>query len=142
MGLVTLEYSITAHDGSKYTELVDISVKSEKTLSVDLYDGYLVSAKAGDVIKIADYLLIVTVDDFGAATQTREIKLTGEKITSGTANLSVSYKLIETATMEIVSMNDVAHDISLSGASSCNGAISTLSKKAGKELVNSLLSDI
>ena len=93
-------------------------------------------------IKIADYLLIVTVDDFGAATQTREIKLTGEKITSGTANLSVSYKLIETATMEIVSMNDVAHDISLSGASSCNGAISTLSKKAGKELVNSLLSDI
>ena len=75
-------------------------------------------------------------------TQTREIKLTGEKITSGAANLSVSYKLIETATMEIVSMNDVAHDISLSGASSCNGAISTLSKKAGKELVNSLLSDI
>ena len=42
-------------------------------------------------------------------TQTREIKLTGEKITSGAANLSVSYKLIETATMEIVSMNDVAH---------------------------------
>jgi curli biogenesis system outer membrane secretion channel CsgG len=93
-------------------------------------------------IKIADYLLIVTVDDFNAATRTKEIQLTGEKITTGSANLSVSYKLIETATMEILSMNDVSDDMSLGAGSSCNGVVSQLSKTVGKELVNSLLSDI
>ena len=93
-------------------------------------------------IKIADYLLIVTVDDFNASTQTKEIQLTGEKITTGAANLSVSYKLIETATMEIVSMNDVSEDMTLGAGSSCNGTVSHLSKKVGKELVDSLLADL
>ena len=93
-------------------------------------------------IKIADYLLIVTVDEFNAATQTKEIQLTGEKITTGSANMSVSYKLIETATMEIVSMNDVSEDTSLGAGASCNGTVSQLSKKVGKELVDALLSDL
>ena len=93
-------------------------------------------------IKIADYLLIVTVEDFNALTQTKEIQLTGEKITTGAANLSASYKLIETATMEIVSMNDVSEDMTLGADSSCNGTVSHLSKKISKELVDSLLADL
>lgn len=93
-------------------------------------------------IKIADYLLIVSVDDFNASIQTKEIQLTGEKITTGSANLSASYKLIETATMEIVSMNDMSEDMNLGSGSSCNGTISQLSKKAGKQLVDFLLTDL
>ena len=58
IGLVTLEYSITAHNGQKYTELVDVSVKSEKTISVELSDNYVESGKAGDVVEIAEYEII------------------------------------------------------------------------------------
>ncbi len=93
-------------------------------------------------IKIADYLLIVYVDGFNAAIQNKEIQLTGEKITTGSANLSVSYKLIETATMEIISMNDVSEDMSLGAGSSCDSTISQLAKRVGKELVDSLLTDL
>lgn len=55
LGVATLEYSVTAHDGKQYLELVDIPVKAEKTIAVELIDGYVESGKAGDIVKIADY---------------------------------------------------------------------------------------
>lgn len=93
-------------------------------------------------IAIADYLLIVTVDAFNAATTTKTIQLTGEKVTKGSANIEISYKLIETATMDIVASGSDSNDISLGGGASCSNTINTLTKKTSKNLVDDLLGQL
>lgn len=93
-------------------------------------------------IAIADYLLIVTVDSFDALTTTKTIELTGEKVTKGSANIEISYKLIETATMDIVASGSDSNDMSLGGGASCSNAINTLTKKTAKNLVDDLLGQL
>ena len=65
-----------------------------------------------------------------------------ELIDGAKAAKGLTVKSGETATMEIVSMNDMSEDMNLGGGSSCNGTISQLSKKAGKQLVDFLLTDL
>lgn len=93
-------------------------------------------------IAIADYLLIVTVDSFNASTTTKTIELTGEKVTKGSANLELSYKMIETATMDIVASGSDSADMSLGGGASCSNSVSTLTKKTAKNLVDDLLGQL
>lgn len=93
-------------------------------------------------IAIADYLLIVTVDSFNAYTSTKTIELTGEKVAKGSANIEISYKLIETATMDIVASGSDSNDMSLGAGASCSNAISTLTKKTSKNLADDLLGQL
>ena len=93
-------------------------------------------------IAIADYLLVVTVDSFNAYTKTKTIELTGEKVTTGSANIELSYKLIETATMDIVASGSDSTEIPLDAGSSCSNTVSTMTKKLTKSLSDDLLNQL
>ena len=93
-------------------------------------------------IAIADYLLIITTDSFNASTTTKTLELTGEKITIGSANIELSYKLIETATMDIVASGSDSTDMSLGAGASCSSVVSSMTKKLSKSLSEDLLNQI
>lgn len=93
-------------------------------------------------IAIADYLLIITTDSFNASTTTKTIELTGEKITKGSANIELSYKLIETATMDIVATGSDSTDIQLGAGANCSSVVSSMTKKLAKSLSEDLLNQI
>ena len=93
-------------------------------------------------IAIADYLLIVTTDSFSASTTTKTIELTGEKVTKGSANIELSYKLIETATMDIVASGSDSTDMSLGAGANCSSIVSSMTKKLSKSLSEDLLDQI
>ena len=93
-------------------------------------------------IAIADYLLIITTDSFNASTTTKTLELTGEKITKGSANIELSYKLIETATMDIVASGSDSTDMSLGAGASCSSVVSSMTKKLSKSLSEDLLNQI
>lgn len=93
-------------------------------------------------IAVADYLLIVTTDSFNASTTTKTIELTGEKVTKGSASAELSYKLIETATMDIVASGSDSTDMSLGAGSSCSEVVSSMAKKLSKSLSEDLLNQL
>lgn len=90
-------------------------------------------------VKVADYLLIIKVDNFNASTTTKTIQLTGEEQTEGNALLQASYKLIETATMEIVASGSSDYSISLHSDTNCSNVTSRLVKHIGSDLSKNLL---
>ncbi|MBQ9734318.1 MAG: hypothetical protein IJV95_00525 [Clostridia bacterium] len=83
LGVVTLEYSVTAHDGTKHVKLIDIPVKAEKTISVELSNDYTDSGIAGDIVKIADYSVSGSV---GKAEESVTVTKNGKEylVTDGT----------------------------------------------------------
>lgn len=52
----------------------------------------------------ADYILVGTVDNFTASTSKNFVALTGETNYSSSSKLKISYRILEAATMEIVSV--------------------------------------
>jgi len=93
-------------------------------------------------IAVADYLLIITTDSFNASTTTKTLELTGEKVTKGSANIELSYKLIETATMDIVASGSDSTDMSLGAGTNCSSVVSSMTKKLSKSLSEDLLNQI
>lgn len=93
-------------------------------------------------IAIADYLLIVTTDSFNASTTTKTLELTGEKVTKGSAGIEISYKLIETATMDIVASGSDSTDMSLGAGANCSSVVSSMTKKLSKSLSEDLLNQL
>ncbi|MBQ8294643.1 MAG: hypothetical protein IJX89_04640 [Alphaproteobacteria bacterium] len=93
-------------------------------------------------LEIADYLLVGRIERFNINRTDKTIQLTGEKVQKTDAKLTVSYKLIETATMEIVSTDSVSKSIHYESGASCNTVENALVKKVSDELMEILISDI
>ena len=91
----------------------------------------------------ADYILVGNIDHFSAS-QTRDyIALTGETNYSASAKVKISYRLLETATMEIISAGSVEKTFRKESAfSSCSAVEELLFSQAIKEASEKLLTDI
>ena len=91
----------------------------------------------------ADYILVGTIDNFKASTSKNFIELTGETIYSSSSKLKLSYRILETATMEIVSAGSVEKSFNKDGAfSSCSNVQQLLFERAINEAVEKILTDI
>ncbi len=77
MGVITLEYSVKSYSGIVYKKLVDVLVKDEEQLSIEFMDGYCQQGVAGDVIKLADY---VVNGNIGLTTNNASVVCNGEKV--------------------------------------------------------------
>jgi G3E family GTPase len=121
-------------------ENIDKQLKELSLLNKDLANPD--NANKLKQIAIADYLLIVTVDSFNASTTTKTLELTGEKVTKGSANMEMSYKLIETATMDIVASGSDSTDMSLGAGAGCSSVVTSMTKKLSKSLSEDLLNQL
>lgn len=88
----------------------------------------------------ADYMLVATVDTYDLSQNSRVLEITGETITSVSGKISLSYKLFETATTEIVAASHVEESINLQNVSmSCSDLSSKLIKKIAKSQSDKML---
>ena len=94
-------------------------------------------------IATADYILVGAVDNFTASTSKSFIALTGETNSSSSSKLKISYRILETATMEIVSAGAVEKKFSKEGTfSSCANVQQLLFERAISEASEKILTDI
>ena len=94
-------------------------------------------------IVAADYILVGTVDKFIATTDKNIVALTGEINYSSSSKLKISYRILEAATMEIVSVGSVEKTFSKGGAfSSCANVEQLLFERAIEEAAEKMLIDI
>ena len=91
----------------------------------------------------ADYILVGTIENFTATSSKNYVELTGETSYESSSKLKLSYRILETATMEIVSAGSVEKKFSKEDAfSSCLNVEDLLVGKAVKEASEKLLVDI
>lgn len=91
----------------------------------------------------ADYILVGTIDSFTASTNKSYIELTGETNYSSSSRVKVSYRILEAATMEIVSVGSVEKTFSKDGAfSSCANVQQLLFGRAIEEAAEKILLDV
>lgn len=91
----------------------------------------------------ADYILVGTVDTFTASTSKSFVALTGETNYSSSSKLKISYRILEAATMEVVSVGSVEKTFGKGGAfSSCSSVQQLLFEKAISEAAEKMLVDI
>lgn len=91
----------------------------------------------------ADYILVGTVDNYTASTSKSFVALTGETNYSSSSKLKLSYRILEAATMEIVSVGSVEQTFNKGGAfSSCANVQQLLFERAISEASDKLLADI
>ena len=91
----------------------------------------------------ADYILVGTVDNFTASTRKNFVALTGETNYSSSSKLKISYRILEAATMEIVSVGSTEKTFSKDGAfSSCSNVEQLLFERAIGEAAEKILTDI
>ncbi|MBQ8677396.1 MAG: hypothetical protein IJ529_02865 [Alphaproteobacteria bacterium] len=91
----------------------------------------------------ADYILVGTVDNFTASTSQSFVPLTGETNYSSSSKLKISYRILEAATMEIVSVGSVEKTFGKGGAfSSCANVEQLLFERAIGEAAEKMLIDI
>ena len=91
----------------------------------------------------ADYILVGTIDNFSASTSKQYIPLTGETNYSSSSKLKISYRILEAATMEIISVGSVEQSFNKGGAfSSCANVRDLLFERAISEAAEKILTDI
>ena len=91
----------------------------------------------------ADYILVGTIENFTATSEKEYIELTGETNYESSSKLKLSYRILEAATMEIVSAGSVEKKFSKDGAfSSCYNVEELLINRAISESSDKLLADI
>lgn len=91
----------------------------------------------------ADYILVGTIENFTATSEKKYIELTGETNYESVSKLKLSYRILETATMEIISAGSVEKNFSKDGAfSSCYNVEELLINRAISEASEKLLTDI
>lgn len=93
-------------------------------------------------VQIADYLLIGEIQNFAITKTEHNIEKTGEHIVKSDAKLTVSYKLIETATMDIVSSDETTKSLHFDKAVSCSDVAESLAKSVGTNLTDNMLTEI
>ncbi len=91
----------------------------------------------------ADYILVGTIENFTATSEKEYIELTGETSYESSSKLKLSYRILEAATMEIVSAGSVEKKFSKDDAfSSCYNVEELLINKAITEASEKILTDI
>ncbi len=91
----------------------------------------------------ADYILVGTIENFTVNSEKEYIELTGETSYESSSKLKLSYRMLEAATMEIVSVGSVEKKFSKDEAfSSCYNVEELLVNKAISEASEKLLIDI
>ena len=93
-------------------------------------------------VQVADYMLVVTIDNFNISRTEKDIAKTKEHISKTDGTLEISYKLIETATMDIVSSDAVEKSVHYDSKASCATVSEALAKKSGDALADKLLVDL
>mgnify|MGYP002769001915 FL=1 len=94
-------------------------------------------------VAAADYILVGSVDNFSASTRKEYIPLTGETSYESFSKVKISYRILETATMEIVSAGSSEQKFSKDGAfSSCENVKELLFKRAITDAAGKILADI
>ena len=84
----------------------------------------------------ADYILVGEISDAGASVSRQNIELTGETNETLYANLNVNYRILETATMEIIYSSSVKKSLKKedSFSKSCAGILGGLAATAAKDM--------
>lgn len=91
----------------------------------------------------ADYILVGTIENFTAMSKKEYLELTGETSYESSSKLKLSYRILEAATMEILSVGSVEKKFSKDGAfSSCYNVEELLINKAITEASEKILTDI
>ena len=91
----------------------------------------------------ADYILVGTIENFTATSEKEYIELTGETSYESSSKLKLSYRILETATMEIIAVGSVEKKFSKDDAfSSCYNVEELLVNRAVAEASEKLLTDI
>lgn len=94
-------------------------------------------------IKSADYLLVGSIDYLSLSTKTTDVEMTGESYSRSSGKLQIVYRLIETATMEIVDsgMAEATYK-NESGKMNCSKVASRLFFDASNDIVDQLLKNV
>ena len=91
----------------------------------------------------ADYMLVGKIEAFNTSKTTQNVPMTGESYSNSSASIQVSYKLIEVATMEVITSSVVEEKIKRSGSfSSCANVEQELAKKVGNKITTEMLTEI
>lgn len=94
-------------------------------------------------IASADYILVGKIENFNTNKTTQNVPMTGESYSNSSASIQISYKLLETATMEVIFASSVDEGLKKGGSfSSCNNVEKELAKKAGNKIANDILRDL
>lgn len=93
-------------------------------------------------VAIADYILVGQIESFNINRTEKDIALTGEHISKTDVSVTVSYKLIETATMDIVSSESSTQSLHFDRRASCADAANRLAELAGKDLADKMIEDV
>ena len=91
----------------------------------------------------ADYILVGEIKNFTTSKSTQNVPITGESYTNSSANILVSYKLLETATMEVITSSSVEENLKKEGNfSSCANVEKDLAKKVGNKIASEILTEL
>ena len=93
-------------------------------------------------VAIADYILVGQIESFNINRTEKDIALTGEHISKTDISVTVSYKLIETATMDIVSSDSTKQSLHFDYRAGCADAASRLAERAANDLSSKMLEDL
>lgn len=94
-------------------------------------------------IASADYILVGKIEDFNTNKTTQNVAITGESYSNSSASIQVSYKLLETATMEVITSSTIDEKLKKGGSfSSCANVEKELAQKAGSKIVAEILTEI
>lgn len=94
-------------------------------------------------ITSADYMLVGTLDKYLATSDTEHIAITGEDNITSSASLQVSYKILETATMEVILASTAKYNFYKEGNfSSCVNVNELLSRKVSDKITLQIMDEL
>lgn len=94
-------------------------------------------------ITSADYILVGKIEGFSTSKTTQNVPITGESYSNSSAVIQVSYKLLETATMEVIISSIVEASLKKDGSfSSCHIVEKELATKVGTKISTEILTDL
>lgn len=94
-------------------------------------------------ISSADYLLVGSIDGFATSAEETYIEMTRELYVDSAASMQVSYRLIETATMEIIASGVIDKSLAKEGSfSSCANVAKALGKKVSQQISEDMLTEL
>lgn len=94
-------------------------------------------------IASADYILVGKIEGFSTNKTTQNVPMTGESYSNSSASIQISYKLLETATMEVITSSTIEESLKKGGSfSSCNNVEKKLAQKVGLKISTEILTEL
>ncbi len=130
----------------KKFNIVDRTHGGEYELESDLIKQGYTDANARDKLRSltsADYMLVGEIGEFQASGTKKTIVELGEEYTRSHAKLQLNYRIVETATMEVIASDSVSASLRRDGRlGSCNNVLKNLSDKAAKEMTAEIVKEL